>query len=335
MGLAGAGYGASLALEDIVARRIERQKLEQEIARVQAQEQLQRDSLAQRQTEEGNRVRERQRDDDRLDADRRDRSNARGLDLMERDRQTMDMDAAIAGLPAHLKPLGPLMKAGGVGKISAEDVEDPNVRAARAAKLREQNVQDQIRIRNSTRDPKITEQIFVRRGDQVIPIPKGTAQSGDIPYDQVAARSSKPEDQKEAVDTANEAARLASALRNHKGLNGAFGAWGARIPTFNQTTADAEVLLNSLTSLLTMENMGKMKGVLSDSDMRVLKQASSTLSPSMSESAARAELDRIVEVMGRVAAGQTPAASGGTATSPEAAAMALIERARAGRKPGG
>ena len=46
--------------------------------------------------------------------------------------------------------------------------------------------------------------------------------------------------------------------------------------------------------------MGKMKGVLSDSDMKILRQASTTLDPSMSEGEARAELDRLVQVMGRL-----------------------------------
>ena len=44
----------------------------------------------------------------------------------------------------------------------------------------------------------------------------------------------------------------------------------------SQDTVDARTLLNSLKGLLTIENMGKMKGVLSDADMRILRQASTT-----------------------------------------------------------
>jgi hypothetical protein len=103
----------------------------------------------------------------------------------------------------------------------------------------------------------------------------------------------------EAQDTAREAKRIADALAAHPGLRGAFGVVDARLPTMRQSTADAEVLRDSLTSLLTMENMGKMKGVLSDSDMKILRQASSTIAAPMSDAAARAELKRLSEVMGR------------------------------------
>jgi len=113
----------------------------------------------------------------------------------------------------------------------------------------------------------------------------------------------------EAADTATEVSRLAKALRNHSGLPGAFGVTSARLPTVRQDTADAETLLASLQGLLTLENMGKMKGVLSDSDMKILRQASTTLNQSMSEGAARTELDRLQEVMSKVT-GEESAPSG-------------------------
>lgn len=307
-GFAGAGAAAANSLEEILAQQMIRAQMAQRKKEQSDQVALQTRRAAQDEIEGNARIDQGQQQINLGERRRRDDNNDRGLDLMRADRQAMDMDAALGSLPPHLKPIAGLFKAGAVGKLGVEDFEDPAVKAKRTAAAREQAVQDQIRVRNATREPKSPEQIFVKRGEQVIPIQKGTAIAGDIPYDQVAARSSKPENDKEAIDTANEAKRLASALVSHKGFGGAFGLAGSYLPTVRQDTADAEALLGSLQSMLTMENMGKMKGVLSDSDMKVLRQASTTLSNRMSEGAARDELNRVVEVMGRVAAG-APAAN--------------------------
>lgn len=171
-----------------------------------------------------------------------------------------------------------------------------------------------------------TEQEWVIRGGEVTPIPKGTRRPGDQPYDAVAERQATgiADPKAEAIDTANEVVRIAKQLRDSPGFSGAFGVISSRLPTTRQATADAEVLLKSLRSLLTLENTGKLKGVLSNADMELLRQASSTLAAEMSEPAARAELDRLIEVMGRVAqsgVSLTPAPGGrarGTGPGPAA-----------------
>jgi hypothetical protein len=299
--IAGAARGAAGALEQILAEQMVKAQMAQRERENQQRVQMDQDRL----TESTRQFNVRSEADDR---DRRDKHNDRGLDLMKADKADMDLDTAANALPAHLKPIAGLFKVGAVGKLSPDDFKTPEQRAqeARDAEASE------IRIRQAGRTPAQAPE----KKPQVVRMPDGSIQDlngvlppGAVPYDPVAARSSKPEDQAEAADTANEVKRIASALRNHKGLPGAFGVMDSKMPTIYPSTADAEVLLNSLTSLLTMENMGKMKGVLSDSDMKVLRQASSTLSNSMSDDAARVELDRIVEVMGRTGQGapqQTP-----------------------------
>lgn len=108
----------------------------------------------------------------------------------------------------------------------------------------------------------------------------------------------------EATKTAGEVSRIAGDLLKHPGFGGAFGVVDAMMPTVRQDTADAESLRDALTSLLTLENMGKMKGVLSDSDMKIIRQASTSLNPRMGDAAARSELTRIQQVMDR--AGHMP-----------------------------
>lgn len=331
MSIAGMGYGAAEALASEQERKLRE-------FQVKEQARLAQEALAQRQLEEQNQHGARLRTLDLADLRRRDDNNARGMDLMRSDKQQMDTDTAMAGLPPHLKPLEGLVRIGAMGKMSPEDMQSPEDRA-NAQKADEER---QIRIRRASITPTQAPErkpMVVKMQDGTIRDLNNVLPDGAVPYDPVAARSSKPEDQVEALDTAKEVQRLATALRQHKGLNGAFGSWGARMPTVSQNTADAETLLNSLASMLTMENMGKMKGVLSDSDMKVLRQASTTLNPSMSESAARAELERIATVMsnltgepvsfGKPAAPPAPAAGRGTAAA--SPADALIEKYR--KKP--
>jgi len=120
----------------------------------------------------------------------------------------------------------------------------------------------------------------------------------------------------EAQETAAEVTRLAGLLRKHPGRDGAFGVVNARLPTLRQDTADAEALLASLQGLLTLDNMEKMKGVLSDNDMKILRAASTTLSGSMSQGAAEAELMRLEQLGGA----KTPANAPGSETPAERAA---------------
>lgn len=152
-------------------------------------------------------------------------------------------------------------------------------------------------------EPKTAATVTLSKGDQLMDVPKADVNEfyaqGWKPYDQVAARQTNTASQSEALDTAREAHRLAKALRQHKGLSGAFGIVDSWFPTVMQDTADAEVLRDSLTGLLTLENTGKLKGVLSNADMEILRNASTTLKAKMGDAAARAELDRLQKVMER------------------------------------
>jgi hypothetical protein len=142
------------------------------------------------------------------------------------------------------------------------------------------------------------QQDWVRRGNEIVPIPRGTAVRGDMPFDPVAARQAgtDPAAAAKGVQLAAEVKRVAAALRKSKGFNRAFGVWDSALPTFDQDTANAEELTKSLQSLLTLDNVDMMKGVLSDSDMKMLRQASTTLNARMGEGAAAEELDRIINM---------------------------------------
>lgn len=133
---------------------------------------------------------------------------------------------------------------------------------------------------------------FDGSGNQIATVPKAASASGD------------------PVSAARQVSEAASALLKHPGRPSAFGVIDARLPTFRQATRDAEILRDRVKAMLTMENMNKMKGVLSDSDMKILQQASTSLDGAMSDPAAVAELTRVQQIMDRVASsGVAPVSS--------------------------
>lgn len=311
------GAGAAEGLDDIIIQQLAKKKFEEQIRAQQAQEAQQQQRLSQDASQHADLMGVRTRGLDIEDAARRDRSNRQGVEDMERQAQMMaagENQRAVSELIGQL-PQGPRQVVAGLKArgVNVDDVPDPAEAAeaeARALRLHEGKAKIDARFRDRGGSGG-GDQVWVTRNGQLTPIPKGSAQPGDVPHDPVAARSSQPNNRAEAADTAAEVKRIAGELSRHKGFSGAFGLADAYLPTVRQSTADAEVLRDTLQSLLTLENMGKMKGVLSDSDMKLLQRASTTINARMSEPAARQELGRLQQIMDKViaAGGTTPAPS--------------------------
>lgn len=114
---------------------------------------------------------------------------------------------------------------------------------------------------------------------------------------QQTADLARQTEQENAKKTASKALSIVSTLQSSPAMNAAVGPVSSRIPTVRGATADFESQFNSLKSLLTLENMGIMKGVLSDSDMKVLQQASTALNLGMSQSGFKQELEKVKNVL--------------------------------------
>jgi hypothetical protein len=129
---------------------------------------------------------------------------------------------------------------------------------------------------------------------------EGLRQSG---FDRRSQDSGTTESTQDAAfSTASDIARLSRELLGHPGMPASFGIIQSRIPTTWQSTADAEIIRDSLINLLTVENLDLMSGVLSESDVQILKGAATTLSAKMSDEAAREELTRILNAASRAMA---------------------------------
>jgi hypothetical protein len=112
--------------------------------------------------------------------------------------------------------------------------------------------------------------------------------------------SGKSGDPVVAEERANDILSAIEELENHPGLPGAVGLKGAsslyglrKEPVAGTKEGDFAAQYDNLKSLMTMGNIGLMKGVLSDSDMKILASAASPLTRNMSNSAFRKELVKI------------------------------------------
>lgn len=297
MGLSGLiGAEAVGGLEDILAQQLMQAKFAEEQRARQAMEEIQRARMAQDAQQHGDMMGLRGRELDEQATRRREIANRAGVEDMERQAAAMQ--------PKPVK-LTKITTKGPDGRPVAKGVTDEELM---------QGVEEY-------REPKVigggsgadTKRQWLLRGGKKV---YDTYKPGDEPYDAVGERQQNgiAPARDEALDTAREVRRVANALRNHKGMKAAFGTVDSVFPTIYQETADAESLRDTLQALLTLENTGKLKGVLSDRDMQLLRAASTTLNPRMGDAAAAAELKRLEEVMGRVLDGG--AAPGGPAPVP-------------------
>ena len=160
-GFAGAGAGASKALEEILAEQMVRAQLEQR-----QKEAAERQALDVRQFEAGEKEREsdrqfRQSQIELGERKRRDDNNDRGLDLMKADKAQMDTDAIMGSLPPQLKQFVDLRRVGVTG-ISPQDLQSPEDRAAadqakKAAEFedwKKKQDYDEGQIRSRPKEPK-------------------------------------------------------------------------------------------------------------------------------------------------------------------------------------
>lgn len=98
------------------------------------------------------------------------------------------------------------------------------------------------------------------------------------------------------IDEAKTAYMIAKELRdNVEGLKGAVGPISSRLPSISEDTVEFESKLDYLQSLLTLGNLGRMTGVLSESDLALLSKAASGLDTGVGEAAFKQQLNTIID----------------------------------------
>lgn len=88
---------------------------------------------------------------------------------------------------------------------------------------------------------------------------------------------------------------LAKDILGDSSLGASVGPISSHLPTVRGSSADFKGKVNQLKSLLTLDNLGVMKGVLSDTDIKILTNAATSLDFGLSEKGFKKELQRIME----------------------------------------
>lgn len=110
-----------------------------------------------------------------------------------------------------------------------------------------------------------------------------------------ADKANREKEQLQAQQGAQEILDLATTLKSHPGRERASG-FSSILPSAPGGDArDFEVKLERLSSLLTLDNLGLMSGVLTDKDIQILRSAAGGLDVGQSEEALLGELDRIIK----------------------------------------
>lgn len=120
--------------------------------------------------------------------------------------------------------------------------------------------------------------------------PEGTDPFALAGYKNELAKTANTPTREKNTQLAQDALDLIASMESHPGFSGAVGmkgvsqAFGALPePLQGSPEASYKELEKSLISLLTTQNLGIMKGVLSETDMQIIKSASTALSSKMSE----------------------------------------------------
>jgi len=307
--LAGAGFGAAQALQSEQERKLRE-------FQVKEQARIAQEEMARRVAEDAAQQDLQLKQLNLADLRRRDDNNARGIDLMRADKQQMDTDTALAGLPPHMKQLTGLMRIGAIGKLSPADLQTPEQREA-AERAEEER---QIRIRRASVAPQ-------RRGTHVV--------GGHLVDDDGTVLFSDPN--KKAGDGTPSpygAERATRTLQSVDELMGKVNRWTtgigsmtAMIPETNARnfkaeldTLKANIVFNELTAMREASKTGGALGAVSDKEMQLLSSALGALDAGQSPDNIRKQLAKIKESVRRwqVASGQSSTTSNGDATPSEA-----------------
>jgi len=145
------------------------------------------------------------------------------------------------------------------------------------------------------------------------PTPEEAYLAGLSPADKMIAEAEKADRERKAtefdreqqaltdqeqmiVNEAKTAYMIAKELRDNKaGLKGAVGPISSRLPSISEDTVEFESKLDYLQSLLTLGNLGRMTGVLSESDLALLSKAASGLDTGVGEAAFTQQLNTIID----------------------------------------
>jgi len=122
--------------------------------------------------------------------------------------------------------------------------------------------------------------------------PKDTVKSARAKIERVEAK-------KQEIENANLMKEKVNDFLANSDFIGSVTGATSRLPAVFEGSVDAEAAFDSLKDSLTMENLDKMSGVLTDKDIQLLANAASALRYGMSEGQLKVEMNKILKAMDR------------------------------------
>lgn len=113
------------------------------------------------------------------------------------------------------------------------------------------------------------------------------------------AKIERVESKKQEIENANLMKEKVNEFLANEDFIGSVTGMTSRLPAVFEGSVDAEAAFDSLKDALTMENLDKMSGVLTDKDIQLLANAASALRYGMSEGRLKVEMNKILKAMDR------------------------------------
>jgi hypothetical protein len=309
-------------LEILAARRLQQQMLQQ-AEQAKAAQELDRQSLKlrQREGEEERTLRKQQmfQQQEQFDTTRRERRNIEGLQQMNIDRETWERENA----PPPPPKLTRITTIGKRGEPVSKGVTDAELAAG---------VPEYVAPKADP-PPKNPQYIQVTGPDGQLRLltPDEIRSQGGVQTD----KGNAPNPQK-AEEVRSKIADLAGRLQAHPGrkaltgsrvLNPSYALGWNDEPVGGTQAAGAGSLLTSLKAVMTLENLGLLKGVLSDRDIQMLQAAASALDSRAPDADFERELQGIIAKVG-----QSPATGGNAQTQGQTPQVGDVKTFPNGRK---
>jgi hypothetical protein len=290
MGISGrVAAGVQDSLAKMLAEQLAAQIQQQQIAQGQQRIDLDREALSQRAKSDDEDRKLRGRQLDQQDTDRRDANNTRGVRRMSADfilqrngSLNSDDKRGLAALQIEAD--------GNFDPRLLQEPEDPNAGIQR--ELQTYEAKRQI-------DAKYERPAAAAKPERD-PIADYDARKAiDAKY----AQQANAQTGNQADETRRRILEIATNLRNAPGresltgnrvLNPSYGLGFTNEPVAGTDAANAQALFDSLKSVMTLENLGLLKGALSDKDIAFLKSAGSALNTSMPDPDFLRELESII-----------------------------------------
>ena len=184
----------------------------------------------------------------------------------------------------------------------AETERDPVKRATLLRQADNAMAQDRAQRASSRTDAVTYETVLDPNGNPVSVVKGRQLPRGFRPYSATSAVPI-PFNDDEKVATKQAIRDVATKLLADKGLGSIYGPLDKYTPDLSEDASGRAADVERLSFLLTLENLGKMKGILSDTDIRILSSAATIIgNRGIGITRAREELRRILDQLG---AGQT------------------------------